>query len=214
MDERFVEFLDEIIGKPMIKSYKYKYATEYNDIIRALRHIKKQIGENEKGMFTIRLPFVYLDSISHKARKRNFKSLVDSSRFSKKVKVISDKMRIENDIFRNLAKPTIDKVISFLETVFKQYKHVTNVMDIVVVGGFADYKLLQEVVRQKFLTKRIIFPKSPELVVVKGAVLCPSESYQYIRSLSPEVRLYVLCVLCPHKKKEKSPNEISHVSFL
>lgn len=104
-------------------------------------------------------------------------------------------MRIENEIFRNLAKPTIDKVISFLETVFKKYKNVTNAMDIVVVGGFAEYKLLQEVVRQTFFTKRILFPKSPELVVVKGAVLCGSESYEYIRSLSPEVRLYILCAL-------------------
>lgn len=67
-----MEFLDDIIGKPVIKSYKYKYAAEYNDIIKAVRNVKKKIGDNEKGLLTITIPFVFLDNISNEARKRDF----------------------------------------------------------------------------------------------------------------------------------------------
>lgn len=187
MNERFVEFLNAIIGKPVIQSYKYKYATEYNDIIRAMKNIKQRIGKYEKGVFSISLPMVFLDKISNETRYRNFKSLVESSVFSKTVKVVSDEVRIDNEIFRNMAKPTIDMFVTFLEKVLNDYKDVNNEMDIVIVGGFADYKLLQEVVRHKFFKKQMIFPESPEMAVVKGAALYGSSPYQYIRSFSSEV---------------------------
>ncbi|CAG2245214.1 unnamed protein product [Mytilus edulis] len=123
---------------------------------------------------------------SHETRKRDFKSLVENSRFSENVRMTKDKMCVDIEILRTLLKPTIEKVESLFETDFDEYKNETKEMDIVIVGGFADYKILQEVVRKRFLTKRIYIPESPEHVVVQGAVLCGCYPYQYIRSLSSE----------------------------
>lgn len=188
--ERFVKFLDEIIGRPVIQEYKYKNASEYIDMYRSIRTIMDKINTNENGVIHVLLPLCFLDTISHETRKRDFKSLVESSRFSENVRMKKDKMCIDIEILRKLVKPTIEKVESLFETVFDEYKNETKEMDIVIIGGFADYKILQEVVRQRFLTQRIYIPIRHELVVVNGAVLCGFNAYQYIRSLSSEVRSY------------------------
>ena len=49
-----------------------------------------------------------------------------------------------------------------------QLKDVSN---IVLVGGYAESKLLQDCIKSKFSSKTVIIPNQPGLAVLKGAVI-------------------------------------------
>lgn len=93
-------------------------------------------------------------------------------------------MRINSDLFCNVFKPTIDKIINLMENVFVDYKNSHEVSAIVMVGEFSECILVQEAVRQMFSKKDIIIPTYPGLADMLGAVLCGHQPCQY-KQISP-----------------------------
>ena len=80
-----------------------------------------------------------------------------------------DKLRLEHVLFRDFFQTSSGKIVSHVKELLAKAK-LANVSTIVLVGGYAESKLLQDFVRTGFSNKTVIVPNQPGLAVLKGAV--------------------------------------------
>lgn len=116
------------------------------------------------------IPYVSLDANCKQMLGEDLKTVIVSSPFANDISLRGDKMRIDAHLMINLFKPTIDNILSLMYEILKE-KHVINVTQILLVGGFSECRLIQDAVHQRFSDKRVIIPEQAGLSVLKGAVL-------------------------------------------
>lgn len=179
--------MDEIVGESVMKYFRENEPLCHLDIEREFEAAKKTI----KGKFYLKLPIQSLDRVCREHHQLDFKALLGVSKFANNIRVLGHQMHIDGDTFRSLFKSTIDNVISLIEKVFIQYRDSHEVTRIIMVGGFSEYSLVQDAIKQKFVSKHINVTEDAFLEVAKGSVLYGHQPYQYIRIPSHEVRIYV-----------------------
>ncbi|CAC5405251.1 unnamed protein product [Mytilus coruscus] len=80
------------------------------------------------------------------------------------------KIRIEPIFAKSLFKTTCDNVVTLIQSVLQQGT-VVNVSSILLVGGFAECKMVQNALKTAFPTINIILQDDSGVIVLKGAVL-------------------------------------------
>ena len=81
-----------------------------------------------------------------------------------------DKMNIEHDLFVHFFQASKEKIVAHVKELSEK-EELSNGSIIVLVGGYAESKLLQDFVRTSFSPKTVIVPNQPGLAVLKGAVI-------------------------------------------
>ncbi|CAG2249163.1 unnamed protein product [Mytilus edulis] len=79
-------------------------------------------------------------------------------------------MRIEPVFAKSLFTATCDNVISLIQSVLQQGT-VSNVSSILLVGGFAECKMIQNSLKTAFPSINIVLQDDSGVIVLKGAVL-------------------------------------------
>lgn len=79
-------------------------------------------------------------------------------------------MRIDAEIVKEFFKESIDSVLEHLGDLLRQ-PTASGCSAIVMVGGFSESPMLQDAVKRKFPSARVIVPHEAGLAVLKGAVI-------------------------------------------
>ena len=82
----------------------------------------------------------------------------------------NDKLRLEHDLFRHFFKTSREEIVSHVKELLAK-QELSNVSTLILVGGYAESKLLQDFVRDSFRSKTVIVPNQPGLAVLKGSVI-------------------------------------------
>ncbi|CAC5406609.1 unnamed protein product [Mytilus coruscus] len=170
IDKKFVSLFEEIVGKTTMNSLKKESPLAYLDLVREFESVKRTVVETSKKKVTMTIPFVALDKMCQKVREKDLQYLLETSSYSKDIKLVHDKIRINVEFFKELFKPSIDGVTSLVKEIFRN-KSLKDVTHLLLVGGFSECQLIQDAVRQEFPQKRVIIPEEAGLSVLKGAVL-------------------------------------------
>ncbi|CAC5355529.1 unnamed protein product [Mytilus coruscus] len=93
-----------------------------------------------------------------------------NSKYGGSVAVNRQILRIKSQKFRELFKPTIDELLKYLDQLF-QHPKVSEIQNIIMVGGFSDCEFVQRAMKDKFPKMTIIIPEDAGLAVLRGAVL-------------------------------------------
>ncbi|CAG2213167.1 unnamed protein product [Mytilus edulis] len=80
------------------------------------------------------------------------------------------KLYVKPEVFRKTFKPTIDALICHVDKLLK-YPILSDLLHIIMVGGFSECELVQTAMRTNFPNRKIIIPDEAGLAVLKGAVL-------------------------------------------
>lgn len=187
VDDRFLSLFFKIFGSPCMKSLRQEDPIAFLDIVREISCIKSFVKEYSYGKTNMTIPYVSLEMFCQRDNE-NLPEKIASSPYAGVISLRGDKMRIDSNIIHNLFKPSIDKIMNLIEQVFTDYKGAPKVKGIVMVGAFSCCRLIQDTLKKTFSYKNINIPEDPEVAVMKGAVLCGHQPYQYIRSSSSEVR--------------------------
>ncbi|CAG2205702.1 unnamed protein product [Mytilus edulis] len=81
-----------------------------------------------------------------------------------------DKLEIDLALFKSLFAGAIYDIVNHLSILFRQ-SQVTDLTTMFMVGGYSECYLLQEAIRFKFSSLRVLIPPNSVLSVLKGAVL-------------------------------------------
>lgn len=188
INNRFLEFLCEIFGSQVMSSLRKEYPLTFSSLEWDFIGITRCVRKNQGRRINMTVPYCTLNSLCIKFYDKNIGEIISSSVYGSGISLWYDKIRIDSDIIHNLFKSTIDKIIVLMGNVLTDYKDAHNVKEIVMVGGFSEFCLVQDAVRQSFSNNNIVFPEDPELAVMKGAVLFGHQPYEYIQLTSFEVR--------------------------
>jgi len=86
------------------------------------------------------------------------------------VEIVSNKLRMPNQVVRSWFDEPINKGIRQIADVLAM-PALNDVDTILLVGEFAECPLVQETVKEAFMSKRIVIPREPSHAILRGAVL-------------------------------------------
>ncbi|XP_064601158.1 LOW QUALITY PROTEIN: heat shock 70 kDa protein 12B-like [Liolophura sinensis] len=119
--------------------------------------------------FTFRLPASLREVFSFHS-KCSLEDQVAESGLSKDVRFTGDKMRISGKVMQSLMKPTIQKIITHVETLMADPK-CRGISHILLVGGFFRIATSPRGVQEELRSVNVVTPLDAVLSVVKGAVI-------------------------------------------
>ncbi|WAR10917.1 HS12A-like protein [Mya arenaria] len=159
VNKKFFELLEDLFGTEVFRRFSAEEMDERLELDRSFEVKKKQDGQ-----FSIKLParLIELAGVTK----------IKEIQHSQKVSFRKDKLFVNATAVLGMYKETIEHTIVHVSEIL-QKADLQNVSTIVLVGGFAESKILQQEVKRRFNPKKylLVIPQAPELAVLKGAAL-------------------------------------------
>ncbi|XP_064601149.1 heat shock 70 kDa protein 12B-like [Liolophura sinensis] len=169
VDDQFTELLLKIFTVKVMKEFGKHHKSDWLELEKEFEINKRRISSNDEQKFTFRLPASLHETFSFHS-KCSLEDQVAESGLSEDVRFTGDKMRISGKMMQSLMKPTIQKIITHVETLMADPK-CRGISHILLVGGFSESPFLQEEFRKNFRSVNVVTPLDAVLSVVKGAVI-------------------------------------------
>ncbi|XP_052814768.1 heat shock 70 kDa protein 12A-like [Mya arenaria] len=159
VNRKFFELLENIFGAEVFRRFSAEEMDERLELERSFE-VKKRLD----GQFSIKLParLIELAGVTQ----------IQESQHAPKVTFRKDKLFINASTVLDIFEETIEQTIVHVSEQL-QKADLQNVSTIVLVGGFAESKILQQMMKSRFDPNiyMLVIPQAPELAVLKGAVL-------------------------------------------
>ncbi|XP_071143610.1 heat shock 70 kDa protein 12A-like [Mytilus edulis] len=170
VDDRFFQLLVKILGGQLMKFLRDYNLSAYLSLFREFETVKRTIDSIKTDYVNMVVPCSSLEKLCKKFLGEDFTSAIKSSPLKNDIRLCGDKIRINVDRMMKLVIPTIDDIVALMNDVL-QRKKASGVTHIMLVGGFAECRLIQDRVNESFPDKTIIVPREAQLSILKGAVL-------------------------------------------
>ncbi|XP_052076283.1 heat shock 70 kDa protein 12A-like isoform X2 [Mytilus californianus] len=169
VDNAYIEFLKEVFGAEVVEGLRKEDLEDYFHLLHEFEIKKRSITTKSATNIVITMPVGLMDLV--KKHKGNMNNQIKRTKYKDTVSVEGQKIHIKPNTFRNLFKETIDELLNHLHELFAD-PLLSNLKNVVMVGGFSECELVQMAVRNKFgENRKIIIPDESGLAVLKGAVL-------------------------------------------
>ncbi|CAG2213857.1 unnamed protein product [Mytilus edulis] len=170
VDAEFFKLLEKITNPAIMNSFKQDNLEEYLDLVRDFEYKKRSINSNNDESIKLKIPLTVLNSVCEEYLDKKVKSLIESSDLSSKLSLLKEKLIFEFSLFTSLFQSTIDSLLTLMQDILSE-KCCDGITQIILVGGFAQCKLVQKAVKDTFSKLTVIVPEEGDLVVMKGAVI-------------------------------------------
>jgi len=169
VDNHYIAWLTKMFGKKAMKKLKAEAMDDYFEILRVFENKKRNLMADSNEDITFKLP-LFLNNYNKDAGEEGIDSVIARLDLKGKVKFLGDKIRVSAEITRCWFQESIDGTIRHLTGILSEpvMKDVTSIL---LVGGFAESKLMQDAVKNAFKDRTVIIPEEAGLAVLKGAVL-------------------------------------------
>ncbi|XP_052814320.1 heat shock 70 kDa protein 12A-like [Mya arenaria] len=158
VNKKFFQLLEDLFGAKVLQKFSREEKDELLELERTF-----EVKKRQDGQFSLKLParLIELAGVTQ----------VQESQQAMKVSYRRDKLFIKAKAVLDIFKETIEHTIVQVSELL-QKTDLQNVSTIVLVGGFAESKIFQQMVKSHFDSNRylLIIPQAPELAVLKGAV--------------------------------------------
>ena len=140
------------------------------DLVREFESTKRTVKPDAKGKINITVPFVALDQLCKEELDEEFDEALKTSPFATRLSRLGDKLRFDAETMKEFFRQTADDIVQHLKDIMKR-DEAQGVSRFLMVGGFSESPMIQDVVRKAFPNMRIIIPDEAGLSVLKGAVI-------------------------------------------
>lgn len=173
VNREIYNFLVRLLGGDVINAVKDHHPVEYYELMANFECAKVNFTEGTMQV-TVRIPFVWLQKYE-KITGEILNEVIQKTTFNNKIKIVSDKLRIDHTLFRSFFDYSIVNVTKELDRLFRK-KELTDVQKLFSVGGFSHSSILMDAIKETLGPEiDVIIPKDPGLAVLKGAVMCGFE---------------------------------------
>ncbi|KAK3611839.1 hypothetical protein CHS0354_040513 [Potamilus streckersoni] len=168
VDKAFFGFLKDFFGRAVYKKFKKKYTDDYLFLCRhfEMKKVSDELQRNSKVTFRAASALFEL----FETNNEQIPLLMSSGKWSARVELVSDRMRLNADIMKRFFADVLQKTRDHLQLLFIG-DSLKNVNIIMLVDGFSESIMFQEMVRNLFPEKKVIVPGEAGYAVLKGAVL-------------------------------------------
>lgn len=170
IDRQFIQVFVDIFGQSLLDKMKMDFPEDYLGLVRSFENVKRTLKPDKTGLVNITIPNTILDKLCQSELNDNIQNIVASSAFGDYCKLYHDKFRMDASYAKSLFALTTENIVSLINSVMYE-SDAAEVGHILLVGGFAECKLVQEAVKVGFPDKQVTVPDEAGLAVLKGAVL-------------------------------------------
>lgn len=164
VDNAFFKLLDTLFDPQIMARLKAEKTKSYLKLYRDFEDAKRTITPFTEESKHIKFPCQSFDELMGGTDQfENFTK-------KQKINIIDGKLVVDAKTMKELFQKTIDNILTNIASALK-FSQSEEVSMIILVGGFAKSKLLQNAIQTKFKEQRIIVPEDADLAVLKGAVL-------------------------------------------
>ena len=170
MDNAFLQFLESILGKEVMRKFQDENKDDFIDLMREFEVKKRSVEPDMNSKVTIKIPISVHELYReiHESEIRD--SLRKNPKLNEKITFAGDKLRVEADVLKEMFEETCYNIVRHLKEIFKE-PTVKGTETILMVGGFSESPMVRHAVEKGFQDKRIIVPHEAGLAVLKGAVI-------------------------------------------
>jgi len=169
VDDKFIVWLTEMFGKGSMKKLKEESMGDYLDILREFENKKRNVTPDLTGIIILRIPGA-LTKYHTESGDENIESKIARLNLKEKVNIKLDKLRVSADIARSWFVEPIEATVRHISGMLAE-SAMKDVTTILLVGGFAECKLMQDAVKRDVGDRTVIIPEEAGLAVLKGAVM-------------------------------------------
>ncbi|XP_052091555.1 heat shock 70 kDa protein 12A-like isoform X2 [Mytilus californianus] len=166
INKRIWKLIRSIFGNAFFDQCMKKYTYAQLELLKAIEEGKMKISPGAKAVF--KLPYEMCDNT-------NITSTAGE--------IIGGKIHINPKDISIVFESSIKQVCTHLSKVLAR-DETRNVKALLLVGGYASCKMLKERIKTTFNEYDIICPLTPEMIVLKGAVIMGHESRPIIGRLA------------------------------
>lgn len=163
LDDEFEKFLETMGGKDIMNTYAEVNMKDYLTMLKSFD--AKKFEALESDIIRIFVP-VTLDALISQKFKGGIPEALQTTVYGNDVTFSYQKLCFSNSVFNTFFQNAINNISKFVEKILSK----TDTKDIIIIGRFADCKLVKDSLLEKFKTYRIIIPPKAGLASLKGAV--------------------------------------------
>ncbi|XP_062605182.1 heat shock 70 kDa protein 12B-like, partial [Saccostrea cucullata] len=168
VDEAFKQMLIKMFGAPVIAEFARSHPGDYVDIYREFENKKRDI--NDKRVRVIFKIPISLREMFEEETGYHVKEKIKDTEFSEKITFVSDKCKITTEVMMSFFEVALDQIVDHVTELLKK-PEISGTKNILMVGGFSESPILQNMIKKSFPDMTVIIPPEPGLAVLKGAVL-------------------------------------------
>uniref|UniRef100_K1PNS5 Heat shock 70 kDa protein 12A n=1 Tax=Magallana gigas TaxID=29159 RepID=K1PNS5_MAGGI len=170
VDDRFMNFLKELVGENVLEEFKKENMEDYNEITRSFETKKRTIKPDKSGNTRMPIPHALVKLCTKSHGVKSFKEVIQKNDTHRNnVDFITGKLVWNNDFFRGFFKKTIDQIVKYIDEIIRE-SEARDIRIFVLVGGFSECLLVQDAIKKHFGDVSIIIAEEAGLAVLKGAV--------------------------------------------
>lgn len=160
--------LIKIVGAPVIRKLYEEDRIEYQEMFRELETRKRRCCcSNEK--MTIRIPTTLL-SLFKNTTGETINESISNTTLAGKITVLGNKLIMKMELFVSLFQDAGSQIIVHVSDILKN-PEIKDTNYFIMIGGFSESPILQNMIRSAFPNKTIIIPPEPTLEAFRGAVV-------------------------------------------
>ena len=163
VDLEFCRLLERIFGTDLMKRYQKECPCEWINFMSKFESFKRTAAPGRK--LRVELPFQF-----HQFIKSEGKSVEEHIHDFQNddVKFQRGALALNYPAAEKLFQPVFDNITCHLESILDK---VESIKYVILVGGFATFPILQQRIREKLSSVRVLAVRECSLAVVTGAVL-------------------------------------------
>jgi len=169
VDNSYIDWLAEMFGEDAMEKLKKNVMRDYFDLLREFETKKRNVLPDSTKMINFRVSAA-LNEFHNEGDGEQITEKIERLNLKNDVKMQRDTLRVSPDIVRSWFKYSIDKSVWHIRKILPE-PAMKDVNTILLVGGFAECKLVQEAVKNAVGDRAVIVPEEAGLAVLKGAVL-------------------------------------------
>ncbi|XP_060576629.1 heat shock 70 kDa protein 12A-like [Ruditapes philippinarum] len=170
IDIAFRNLLADIVGNDVMDDFQATQMMDYIDLFREFEVKKRNFKNEMTEKITFKVPIALNEGFKQKKGMDIKDHIKTKPKYEKSINWIGDKLRMEAHVAKGLFADACESVAKHLKTLFTEGQ-VKDVPTILMVGGFSESPMLQDVIKRTMPDKKIIIPADPALAVLKGAVI-------------------------------------------
>ncbi|KAK3099184.1 hypothetical protein FSP39_000673 [Pinctada imbricata] len=172
VDSALEQLFIDIVEEDVWSKFKKRHGGDYFELFRDFEVKKRTVKmDDDKKLTNMKLPLSLKDLYEEMKPGEKFKDAVeDNEMYSGRLKLLGDKMRVDQQLMKGLFRDPIDKLTDHMRQILT-LPCLRKKPSILLVGGFSESPIVQETIRENFPTCTVIVPNEAGLSVLKGAVL-------------------------------------------
>lgn len=177
VNKELMNFFENLVGKQVLQELEQNHKAAWLDLEREIEDKKKIIGSDNDGPIRIQIPAELLELYVKKYSQTLREAIESNIDYKKKIFIERNFLCVEKSKSESFFKESLNRITNHVKKILAK-PEAAGLNHIVLVGGFAESKYIQDKLPKSLGCMHVFIPDEPWPAVLRGAVLLGLKLYK------------------------------------